>query len=92
MDLNSIDWSAIASKLPKMEDTRVQTSKVSDLDYWILKAAAKAKGRSMAMDSASLLSASIRRLSPEWCDLIAFAAAQEGKTFEEKFVELALDT
>lgn len=38
-----IDWDAIAKRLPKVEDTRIQTAKLADMDYWMLKAAAKAK-------------------------------------------------
>ncbi len=86
-----IDWDVIAKRLPKVEDTRIQTAKLADMDYWMLKAAAKAKKRTLANDSASLISASIRRLSPEWIELIAFLAAQDGITFEEEFIALASD-
>lgn len=89
MDINKIDWEAIASRLPKQEDTRIQTAKIAEMDFWVLKAAAAVKKRGVAADSASLLSASIRRLAPEWCELIAFQAAQEGLSFEEMFVRLA---
>lgn len=87
--MREIEWDAIAQRLPKIEDTRVQTAKLADMDFWMLKAAAAAKKRAIANDSASLLSASIRRLSPEWCELIAFAAAQENVSFEDMFVRLA---
>ncbi|QKQ75667.1 hypothetical protein [Nostoc sp. TCL240-02] len=83
------NWDEIAARLPKIDDTRVQTAKLADMDYWVLKAAAAVKKRGMAADSASLLSASVRRLTPEWCELIAFQASQEGLSFEEMFVRLA---
>ncbi|AUB37456.1 hypothetical protein COO91_03401 [Nostoc flagelliforme CCNUN1] len=89
MNINNVDWEAIAARLPQVEDTRVHTAKLADMDFWILKAAAAVKKRGVAADSASLLSASIRRLTPEWCELIAFQAAQEGVSFEEMFVRLA---
>jgi hypothetical protein len=85
------DWEAIAKRLPKIDDTRIQTAKLADMDYWMLRAAARVKKRGMAADSASLLSASIRRLSPEWCELIAFQAAQEGLSVEDMFVKLCVD-
>ncbi|WP_375495316.1 hypothetical protein [uncultured Nostoc sp.] len=87
--MEGVNWDEIASKLPKIDDTRIQTAKLSDMDFWVLKAAAAVKKRGVAADSASLLSASIRRLTPEWCELIAFQAAQEGISFEEMFVKLA---
>lgn len=87
--MEGVNWSEIAARLPKIDDTRIQTAKLSDMDYWMLKAAAAAKKRGVAADSASLLSASARRLAPEWCELIAFQAAQEGVSFEEMFVRLA---
>ncbi|OYE02783.1 hypothetical protein [Nostoc sp. 'Peltigera membranacea cyanobiont' 232] len=87
--MNNINWEEIASKLPKIDDTRIQTAKLSDMDYWMLKAAAAVKKRGVAADSASLLSASVRRLTSEWCELIAFQAAQEGISFEEMFIRLA---
>jgi len=87
--MNNINWEEIASKLPKIDDTRIQTAKLSDMDYWMLKAAAAVKKRGVAADSASLLSASVRRLTPEWCEMIAFQAAQEGISFEEMFIRLS---
>ncbi len=87
--MEAVNWGEIASKLPKLDDTRIQTAKLSDMDYWMLKAAAAAKKRGVAADTASLLSASVRRLSSEWCELIAFQAAQEGISFEDMFVKLA---
>lgn len=88
---NKPDWEAIAKRLPKIDDTRIQTAKLSDMDFWMLRAAARVKKRGMAADSASLLSASIRRLSPEWCELIAFQAAQENLTFEQMFIKLCTE-
>jgi hypothetical protein len=87
--MENIDWEEIASKLPHIEDTRIQTAKLADMDYWVLKATAAVKKRGVAADSSSLLSASIRRLTPEWCELIAFQAAQEKISFEEMFIRLA---
>lgn len=87
-EMKDIDWEDIASKLPNKEDTRVQTAKMASMDYWLLKAAASAKKRGLAADAASLLSASVRRLKDEWCEIIAFQAAQEGISFEEMFVKL----
>lgn len=87
--MKDINWEEIAQKLPQASDTRVQSSRLADMDFWLLKAAARAKKRDMAKDSASLLSASIRRLKDEWCELIAFEAAQKGVSFEDMFVMLA---
>lgn len=85
------DWGAIAVRLPKVDDTRIQTGKLADMDFWMLKAAARVKKRGIAADAVSLLSASIRRLSNEWCELIAFQAAQEGLSFEDMFIKLCTE-
>lgn len=86
---DEIDWEAIASRLPKLEDTRMQSGKLSDRDYWILKAGSASKKRQLAPDVASLLTAQVRRFEDEWFKNIAFQAAQEGITFEEMFIRLA---
>lgn len=85
-----IDWSAIASVLPKRNTYRISVQ-LSAMDYWILKAAARAKMRSLAPDCASLLAAQVRRHEEQWLRQIQFLADQDGVGFEEKFIELATD-
>lgn len=90
MKPEEIDWNAIASRLPKVEDTRIQTGKLADRDYWILKAGCASKKRQLAPDAASLITAQVRRWEQSWVDNIEFMAQQEGITFEEMFIKLAL--
>ena len=91
MNPDNIDWEAIANKLPA-RDTRIQTSALPDREYFILKAASEANKRKLSQNCQSLLVAQVRRWQEDWFKNIAFMAAQEGKTFEEKFVELVTGT
>lgn len=86
---DEIDWEAIAKQLPKSEDTRIQSGRLADRDYWILKAGTASKKRQLAPDTASLLTAQVRRFEDEWFKNIQFQAAQAGITFEEMFIRLA---
>jgi hypothetical protein len=90
MKSEDIDWNAIASRIAKVEDTRIQTGKIADRDFWILKAGCASKKRQLATDAASLLTAQIRRWEQSWIDNIEFMAKQEGVTFEEMFIRLAI--
>ena len=87
---SEIDWSQIAAALPKRANYRVNVQ-LSIMDYWILKAAARAKMRSLAPDCASLLAAQVRRHEEQWLRQIQFLADQDGVSIEEKFIELATE-
>lgn len=89
MDASQINWSEIAENTPKDQDTRIQSGPLPEREYWILKAATAANKRKLTQNSQSLLVAQIRRHQDAWFDNIAFLAAQDGKTFEQKFIELA---
>ena len=88
-NLNEVDWEAIASRLPAVEDTRVQSGKLSLRDYYILKAGTASKRRQLAPDVASLVTTQIRRWEQSWFENIAFEAKQRGITFEEMFIQFA---
>lgn len=84
------NWSEISKRLPDDQDTRVQTARLSQREFWIFKAACVSMNRSIAANSQSLMTAQIRRHQEEWFKNIEFLAAKDGVTFEEKFVQLCL--
>lgn len=86
-----MDWTLIASQLKKRDKTRVQTANLNERDRAMLVVIAKIKKKSLADDTASLLSAQVRKHQEAWEQMIEFAAAQEGLTPEELFVKLAQD-
>ncbi|MDJ0554354.1 MAG: hypothetical protein QNJ68_07945 [Microcoleaceae cyanobacterium MO_207.B10] len=86
-----VDWDLIASNLPPAKDTRMTCGPLSQYDYYFEKAFSAAANRSVAADTHSLLTAQLRRNFEARCRTIAFAAKQNGLSFEEAFVRLATD-
>ncbi len=86
-----VDWDLIASNLPPARDTRMTCGPLSQYDYYFEKAFAAAANRSLSADIQSLLTAQLRRHFEARCRTIAFAAKQNGLSFEEAFVRLATD-
>lgn len=88
--MKDLDWNEIARRLPPVPDTRVQTGRLSVRDWWMLKAASVALGKSISSNSQHLVGEQVQRYQDEWLENISFLAAQDGVSIEEKFVQLCL--
>jgi len=84
--MNSIDFSSI--QIPPAKDTRVNSGKLSQLDYVKFLLASKIMNRSLSANAQSALTAYVRRNWPEYEQAIIVEANQSGMSVEDFIIKL----
>lgn len=87
---SGINWDAIASRLPKVSRTTITTGELTPRNYWLIKVAARCGGDSIRGKAKALMNGSCRKWQSQWIEDIRFYAAQNGLSFEDAFIQLAL--
>lgn len=82
-----IDYSKVP--LPKVKNPRFQTPPLPDKDYYDLKVIAKLLNKPVSQVISAAINTYLYRNAENHTERLQFKAAQEGKTMEEIYQELA---
>lgn len=84
--MNSIDFTSI--QLPPVKDTRINSGKLSQLDYVKFLLASKIMNRSLSTNAQSALTAYVRRNWADYEQALIVEANQAGISVEDFIVKL----
>lgn len=84
-----IDYSKVP--LPKVKNPRFQTAPLPDKDYYDLKVIAKLLNKPVSQVITTAINTYLYRNAENHTERLQFKAAQDGKSAEEVYQELAVD-